>query len=128
MEFRTERLLRALGNREAYAVVVALLDRDQTTTGLVEITKFGRQSLKQTLEVLSQAGIVSRHQGAQGAWFVTHWPETFAILATTRRLGVAILGSDDHADTEERGLFDRLDSAGRAAPAAKRGRPKSDGE
>ena len=57
MEARTERLLRALGNREAYAVVAALLDQQQSTSRLTETTKLGRQTLEQTLEVLSQASV-----------------------------------------------------------------------
>lgn len=125
MEGRTERLLRALGNREAYAVVLALLEREQTTSGLAEITKVGRQSLDQTLETLSQASIVSRRAGAQGAWFIIHWPETFKLLDTARRLGVAIQGSEDRSDEEVREVFARLEQAGAAVAAAKRGRPKN---
>jgi hypothetical protein len=128
MESRTERLLRALGNREAYAVVQALLQSEMTRTKLVEVTKIGGQSLDQTLEILSQASVISRHPGTQGAWFIVHWLETFAVLNTTRLLGVAIQGSEDHADAEERELFARLDEAGGAAAAAKRGRPKSTDE
>jgi DNA-binding IscR family transcriptional regulator len=124
MESRTERLLRALGNREAYAVVLALLEREQTTSGLAEVTKVGRQSIDQTLEILSQASIVSRRAGAQGAWFIVHWPETFKLFDTARLLGVAVQGSEDRSDDEIREIFARLEQAGTAAAAAKRGRPK----
>ncbi|MGH2948243.1 MAG: hypothetical protein ACRDPC_18645 [Solirubrobacteraceae bacterium] len=104
---------------------MALLDREQTSSSLAEITKVGRQSLEQTLETLSQASIVSRHPGAQGAWFIVHWPETFKLLDTARLLGVAIQGSEDRSGDEVRELFARLEQAGGAAAAAKRGRPKN---
>src|SRR5690349_15329223 len=122
MDTRTERLLRALGNREAFAAVRALLGAELSTSGLVKATQLSGPGLERTLETLSQAGIVGRRPGAQGAWFITHWHETFAVLNASRVLGVALQGSEDRLDDEERSLFDQLEQAGGASPAVKRGR------
>src|SRR5687768_5338555 len=123
MESRTERLLRALGNREAFAVVIALMKQEMTTSNLSKTTSLSLQTVESTIEVLSQASVVSRRPGSQGAWFVLHWPETFALLDTARKLGVAIQGSEDRSTDDERELFDRFEGVGGAAPAAARGRP-----
>jgi hypothetical protein len=53
VESRTERLLRAMGNREAFAVVKALLESELTTNGLVMATRLSASSLEATLETLS---------------------------------------------------------------------------
>jgi hypothetical protein len=126
MESRTERLLRALGTRETYAIVRALLEMERTTSALSVATKLSTGALERELEALSQGSVVSRRPGGQGAWYIAHWPETFAILQATRQLGIAIAGSEDHADGRERELFVRLEQAGGAAAAAKRGRRSQD--
>jgi DNA-binding HxlR family transcriptional regulator len=122
METRTERLLRVLGNREAFAVVRALLIAEMTTSGLVDATKLSVQTLDRTLETLSQGSVVSRRTGTQGAWYIVHWPETFAVLDAVRRLSVAIAGTEEHLDREEAAAFMRLEEAGGAVAAARRGR------
>jgi DNA-binding MarR family transcriptional regulator len=130
VESRTERLMRALGNREAFAVITALLEAETTQTALGRRTRIAAQTLERALETLSQAGLVDRMPGTQGAWFVTHWPETFALLTAARTLGIALAGTDDRAEADEAELFDRLRGAGAATPAATRGgrrrRPGSD--
>lgn len=128
MESRTERLVRALGTREAYAIVCALLETERTTSSLSAVTKLSPAAIERELETLSQGSVVSRRPGGQGAWFITHWPETFAVLGATRRLAVAIAGSEEHMASREGEQFDRLEQAGGAAAAAKRGRsPRADG-
>ena len=126
MESRTERLLRALGTRETYAIVRALLEMERTTSALSATTKLSTGTLERELEALSQGSVVSRRPGGQGAWYVPHWPETFAVLQAARRLGIAIAGSEDHADGREQEQFARLEQAGGAAAAAKRGRRPQD--
>lgn len=121
MESRTERALRALGSREGFAVITVLLEADTTQTALGRRTKLSAQTLERTLEVLSQGGLVERLSGTQGAWHVTHWPETFAVLRAARQLGVALAGSDDRAAAVEGELLDRLERAGGPSPAARRG-------
>jgi DNA-binding IscR family transcriptional regulator len=128
MESRTERLLRAAGNREAFAVLRVLLRSEMTTAALANATKISPSTIERTLETLSQANLVSRRPGTQGAWFITHWHETLALLDAARLLGVAIQGSEDHLDEQERTLFRSLEEAGAAAPAAKRGRRPSGAE
>jgi DNA-binding HxlR family transcriptional regulator len=124
MEARTERVLRALGTREAFAVVFALLEADTTHTALRTKSRLAAQTLDHTLEVLSQAGLVERLPGSQGAWHLTHWPETLAVLRASRTLAVALAGTDDHASEHEAGRLDRLEGAGCARGAARRGRPR----
>ena len=121
MESRTERVLRALGSREGFAVLTVLLEAETTQTRLRSQTKLAAQTLEGTLEVLSQGGLIERLPGSQGAWRVTHWPETFAVLRAARQLSFALAGTDDAAAERERELFNRLDQAGAARPAAKRG-------
>lgn len=128
MESRTERLVRAVGNPEAYAVVRALLQSERTTTALAKFTELSAATLERTLETLSQASVVSRRPGTQGAWYVVHWPETFAVFKAARQLAVAIQGSEDRASEDERELFARLEAAGGAAAPAARGRPRAPGE
>jgi DNA-binding IscR family transcriptional regulator len=125
MESRTERLIRAAGNREAFSVLRALLSADMTTNSLAHATDLTPAIVNATLEALSQASLVSRKAGPQGAWFLTHWPETLAFFDAARVLGVAIQGSEDRFVDEEQSLFSRLHEAGRPAEAAKRGRPSS---
>lgn len=125
METRTERLLRAVGNREAFAVLRSLLASESTTAALATATKLSPSTVERTLETLSQANVVSRRPGTQGAWYATHWHETLALFDAGRMLGVAIQGTEDHLDEEERDLFRSLEEAGEAAPAAKRGRRPS---
>lgn len=122
MESRTERLLRALGTREAFAIIRALLEKERTISSLSTVTKLSVATLERELELLSQGSVVSRRAGVQGAWYISHWPETFALLQAARRLGIAIAGSEEHADSQELELFERLEGAGRAAEAARRGR------
>lgn len=114
--------MRAAGNREAFAMLRALLESEMTTSRLADVTQLSPPTIEATGEVLSQAGLVSRRPGTQGAWFATHWPEMLALLDATRRLGIAIQGTEDRLDEEERALFARLEEAGGAAAAAKRGR------
>jgi DNA-binding IscR family transcriptional regulator len=123
MVSRTERILRALGNREALAVVLVLLDADTTHTALRAQTKLAAQTLEHTLETLSQAGLVERLPGSQGAWHLTHWPETLGVFRAARRLAVALAGSDDNAAEREAEQLERFDQVGSARAAAKRGRP-----
>lgn len=125
METRTERLLRAVGNREAFAALRSLLAAEMTTAALADATNLSPSTLERTLETLSQANLVSRRPGTQGAWFVTHWHDTLALFDRARMLGVAIQGSEDRLDEEERNLFRDLEDAGGAAPPAKRGRRPS---
>jgi transcription initiation factor IIE alpha subunit len=122
METRTERLVRVLGNREAFAVVRALLEADMTTSTLSEATKLSVQTVERVLETLSQGSVVSRRTGSQGAWYVLHWPETLAVLDSARRLSIAIAGNEEHLDRYETETFMRLGAATKAAPAARRGR------
>jgi DNA-binding IscR family transcriptional regulator len=122
MESRTERLFRALGTREAYAVVRALLEAEMTTSGLSVATRLSPPTLERVLEMLSQASVVSRRPGTQGAWYILHWPETFEALNAVRRLSVAVGGSEEHADASEREAFARLEQSGGAAAAVRRGR------
>lgn len=114
-------MLRAMGSRESFAVLKLLLAAETTQTTLRQETKLAAQSLERTLEMLSQSGLIERMPGTQGAWRVTHWPETFAVLTTARRLSVALAGSDDAAAEHEAELFARLDQAGGARIAAQRG-------
>ena len=95
---------------------------------LAEATQLTAATLERTLETLSQSGVVSRHPGPQGAWFLTHWPETFALLNSARVLGVALQATDDHLSEEEGSLFARLEEARGAAPAARRGQRKNEEE
>jgi hypothetical protein len=122
METRTERLLRALGAREAYAIVLELLDADRTTSSLSAATKLSPATVERVLETLSQGSMVSRRPGGQGAWYILHWPETFAVLEAARRLGIAVTGSDEHAGNQERERFARLEQAGCAGAATPRGK------
>jgi DNA-binding IscR family transcriptional regulator len=125
MESKTERILRAAGTREGFAVLRALLEAEMTTAGLAFKTRLSTSTLERTLETLSQGSLVSRRPGTQGSWFVVQWPETLALLDAARLLGVAIQGSEDHLDGVERALFERLQQAGGSAPAARRGRRPS---
>jgi hypothetical protein len=109
-------------------VITALLDADTTRTALRRRTKLASQTLDHTLETLAQAGIVERLPGSQGAWHVTHWPETLALLLSARRLAVALAGSDDHAAGLEQEMLARLEEAGSARPAARRGAPPGNDE
>jgi hypothetical protein len=59
--------------------------------------------------------VVARRPGTQGAWFITHWPETLAVLDAARVLGVAIQGSEDGLGEDERTLFAQLGEGGRSA-------------
>jgi DNA-binding IscR family transcriptional regulator len=122
MESRTERLLRAVGNREAYAVVRSLLEAEVSTSGLAERTKLSVAATERTLETLAQGSIVSRRPGSQGAWYVVHWPETFAVLDAARRLSIAVKGTEEHDDRAEGEAFASLEAARGAAPAVRRGR------
>lgn len=122
MESRTERLLRVLGTRETYAIVRELLAAERTTSSLSAVTKLSPATVERELETLSQGSVISRRPGGQGAWYIVHWPETFAVLEAVRRLGIAVAGSEEYADGCERELFGRLEKAGGAAAAAKRGR------
>ena len=115
-------MLRALGNREAYAIVRALLEAEMTISGLSSATNLSVPTLERVLETLSQASVVSRRAGTQGAWYLLHWPETLAMLDAVRRLGVAIGGSEEHADASERQAFADMEQAGGAAAATRRGR------
>ncbi len=126
MESRTERLLRAVGNREAFAIVRELLGAEMTTNSLSRATHLTTSTLEPALETLSQAGLVSRHPGPQGAWFIAQWQETFAVLNAARVLGVALQGSEDHSAEAERSLFAQLEDAGGPSAAAKRGRPRAE--
>jgi len=128
MESRTERLIRAAGNREAFSVVRALLEAEMTTNRLAAATQLTPSAVERTLETVSQAGLVSREPGPQGAWSVTHWPETLAFFIAARRLGIAIAGSEDRLDDDEQTLFSKLEDAGGAAEATKRGRRAAEGE
>lgn len=121
MESRTERALRAIGSREGFAVVAVLLEAETTQTSLGRKTKLAAQTLERTLETLAQGGLIERQPGSQGAWRVTHWPETFAVFVAARRLAVALSGSDDRAAELEADLLDRLERAGGPEPAARRG-------
>jgi DNA-binding IscR family transcriptional regulator len=125
MESRTERLIRAAGNREAFSALRALLGAEMTTNTLASATNLTPAMAERTLETLSQASLVSRKPGPQGAWYLTHWPETLAFFDAARVLGVAIQGSEDRSVEDERDLFSRLHEAGGPAEAAKRGRPAS---
>jgi DNA-binding IscR family transcriptional regulator len=126
MESRTERILRALGTREAYSVVCELLQAQLTTSALSQATKLSVPTAERVLEVLSQGSLVARHPGAQGAWYVVHWPETLAVLETARRLGIAITGTEDRVDRHEEEFFNRLDQAGAAVAPVKRGRRRDE--
>jgi DNA-binding HxlR family transcriptional regulator len=121
VEARTERILRALGTRESLAVVFALLEADTTHTALRRETKLAAQTLEHTLETLSQAGLLERLPGSQGAWHLTQWPEVLAVIRAARRLAIALAGSDDHEAAREAELLDRLDQAAGPRQAAKRG-------
>jgi DNA-binding IscR family transcriptional regulator len=128
MEPRTERILRALGTREAYSLVCELLRSDLTTSALSEATKLSVPTTERVLETLSQGSLVARRSGTQGAWYVVHWPETVAILHATRRLGIAITGTEERVDRSEEEFFNDLDQAGAAAPAPQRGRRRTESD
>lgn len=119
-------MLRAIGNREAHAILLALLEAETTQTSLGHKTKLATGTLAQTLEMLAQAGLIERRPGTQGAWRVSLWPETLAVLSAARRLAIALAGVDEHASADERELLVRLEEAGGAIPAARRGGSRED--
>jgi DNA-binding HxlR family transcriptional regulator len=123
MESRTERVLRIVGSRDGIAILKVLLEAEAPQTALSARTKLTPQALERTLEALAQSGLVERLPGSQGPWRVTHWPETVGLLSAARQLSVALAGTDDASADAEREFLNKLEDAGSARPARKRGGP-----